>query len=443
MMKRLRGKGKFLFPIGVALILGAAIGVVAASSVSDDFYREIPLFTDTLSLVQSDYVDELEVKDMIYGALKGMLSSLDPHSQFMDPDTYREMQIETKGEFGGLGIVITIREQFLTVVTPIEDTPAYRAGLKSGDRIVKIDDKPTKDFTLFEAVKGMRGKPGTDVHLTVLRENVNHLLEFTVTRDVIEIQSVKEARILEASIGYIKLVEFQEKTKEEMAEALEKLDKEGMKSLILDLRNNPGGLLNSSVDVTEFFIPQGELVVSTKGRMKSQSMEFKAKGKKTYQDLPMVVLINEGSASAAEIVAGAIRDHQRGILLGAKSFGKGSVQTVSPLRDGSAVRLTTAKYYTPSGQTIHETGIEPDVKVEVTAEERSKIAERKVEVIDEVDVVEEEKGEEEEKGGQGKEKEGQEKVEAVKEVYDTQLARAVDLIKGIQVWQRFSDHARN
>jgi len=415
----------------VALVLGVALGA-GATSTNDDFYKEIPLFTDVLSVIQSDYVDEKVTKELIYGALKGMLASLDPHSQFMEPDTYKEMQIETRGEFGGLGIVITIRDNFLTIVTPLEDTPAYRAGLKSGDRIVKIDSETTKDITLFDAVKKMRGKPGTDVVLTIMREDANALMDVTVTRDIIEINSVKDARIIKDDIGYIRLVEFQEKTVRDLKEALKKLEEEGMKSLILDLRNNPGGLLSASVDVGELFIPRGEVIVSTRGRLKSQAMEFRSKGKKVYDKLPMVVLINEGSASASEIVAGAVRDHRRGILLGIKSFGKGSVQTVSPLRDGSAVRLTTAKYYTPNGHSIHESGIEPDVEVKITPEERTQIAEHRVKILGEP-----EKGEEEDTEEEGE-------TEPVDTLFmDSQLTRAIDLIKGIEVWKELDAHARN
>ncbi|MBI2871514.1 MAG: S41 family peptidase [Candidatus Omnitrophica bacterium] len=416
-----------IIPVAVALVLGVALGggvkLSAKSDAEDDFYKEIPLFTDVVSVIQSDYVEEVTTKDLIYGALKGMLSSLDPHSQFMDPDTYKEMQIETKGEFGGLGIVITIRDQFLTVVTPLEDTPAYRSGLKSGDRIVKIDDKPTKDMSLFDAVKMMRGKPGSEIVLTVMREDVNTLMEFRVTRDIIEINSIKEAKMLDAHTGYIKIVEFQEKTARDLEAALERLKKEGMQALILDLRNNPGGLLNSAVDVGEFFIPRGKVIVSTRGRLESQAMEFKAQGKKDlYGDIPLVVLVNEGSASASEIVAGAIRDHHRGILLGVKTFGKGSVQTVSPLRDGSAVRLTTAKYYTPAGQSIHEVGVEPDVVVKLTDEEEVKIAEREVKVVGEPDA-------------------NPDSGEAKPPALDGQLARALDLIKGIEVWRNIQgDH---
>ena len=410
---------KTTIPFMLVLLLGVVIGVGATSPTDDSFYKEIPLFTDVISVIRSDYVEETTTKDLIYGALKGMLASLDPHSQFMDPDTYKEMQIETRGEFGGLGIVITIRDNFLTIVTPLADTPAYRAGLKSGDRIVKIDDEPTKDMTLFDAVKRMRGKPGSEVTLTLLRENVNTLIEAKVTRDIIKIKSIKEARIFEGGIGYIKLVEFQEKTLRDLQEALKKLDKEGMKSLILDLRNNPGGLLSSAVDVSEIFITRGQAIVSTRGRLKSQAMEFRSKVKRARDKIPIVVLINEGSASASEIVAGAIKDHKRGILIGTKSFGKGSVQTVSPLRDGSAVRLTTAKYYTPSGHSIHEIGIEPDVKVEIGLEEQAKIAENRVKII------------------------GEEADEDQPDTLymDSQLTRAIDLIKGIEVWQGLHDNS--
>lgn len=329
----------------------------------DDLYHQIEIFSDAITAIQNDYVETIPSKDIIYGALKGMLSSLDPYSQFMDPDTFKELQVETEGEFGGLGIEITIRDNLLTIITPLDDTPAYKAGLQAQDRIVRIEDKITKDMTLTEAVKLLRGKPGTDVKLTIMRESEENFKEITVTRDIIAIKAVRKAEILQDNIGYIKLTDFSEKTKSDLDLALEKLAKSGMDSLIFDLRNNPGGLLISSVETVSEFLPTGKLIVYTKGREKNQNIEYRATGKTNFKDMPLIVMINGGSASASEIVAGAIQDHKRGIILGTKSFGKGSVQTVIPMRDGSALRLTTAKYYTPLGRTINETGITPDVSV--------------------------------------------------------------------------------
>lgn len=331
----------------------------------EDLFKEISLFSDTLAVIQTDYVDEVKTKDLIYGALKGIISSLDPHSQFMDPDTYNELKVDTEGKFGGLGIEISIKDGLLTVVTPIEDTPAWKAGVKSLDRIVKINNEVTRDMTISEAVKKLRGKVGEAVNLTVLRESEKKLIEIKVVRDIIKIKDIKEAKILEDGIAYIKLLEFREGTVNDLAITLEKLKKDGMNSLILDLRNNPGGLLESAVGVTENFIEKDKLVVNTKGRVANQNMEFYSQSKKPILDIPMVVMINEGSASGSEIVAGALQDYKRAVIVGVKSYGKGSVQTVIPLSDGSALRLTTSKYFTPSGKVIHGNGVLPDIVVEL------------------------------------------------------------------------------
>jgi len=321
--------------IPVILISGLVIFTFVSLAISgvekkkkDDLYRQVELFADSLAIVQNEYVEEVKPKDLIYGALKGMLSALDPHSQFMDPDTYSELKVDTEGKFGGLGIEVTIKDGLLTVVTPIEDTPAWKAGIKSNDRIVKINNEITRDISLSDAVKKMRGKPGEAVTLTILRESEKKILEFKIVRDIIKIKDIKEARILEEGIGYIRLVEFRENTPQDINIALEKLIKEGMAGLILDLRNNPGGLLDVAVKVAERFIEKGKIVVYTKGRQPSQNIEFISRSSHPLLNLPMVVLINEGSASGSEIVAGALQDYRRAIILGTKSFGKGSVQTV-------------------------------------------------------------------------------------------------------------------
>ena len=413
----------------------------------DQFYRDLEIFTDALSIVQSDYVEEKPSKDLIYGALKGLLSSLDPHSQFMDPDTYNEVKVETEGEFGGLGIEITIQDSLLTIVSPIDDTPAYRAGLKAKDRIVKIDGKLTRDITLLEAVKKMRGKPGTEVALTILREGEEKLLEVTLKRDVIKIKSIKEARMVDEGIGYIRLSEFQENTPRDFEQALQTLEKQKLKGLILDLRNNPGGLLNTAVEVSESFVPKGEMVVYTKGRLKDQDLEFRSRGKHPHSGYPLVVLVNGGSASGSEILAGAIQDHGLGILLGTKTFGKGSVQTVIPMRDGSALRLTTSKYFTPKGRLIHEKGIMPDLEVPLEEKVIDKKGEKKPNIFETLEKEEEgkEKKDEKEEKNQTKspEKEPKEKEskgketreKEPKEMFDNQLQRAIDLIKGIDMYR--------
>lgn len=330
----------------------------------EQLYREIELFASALSMIQTDYVEEVKPKDLIYGALKGMLSSLDPHSQFLDPETYNELKIDTEGKFGGIGIEITIQEGLLTVVTPIEGTPAWKAGIKANDRIVKIDGELTRDYTLTDAVKKLRGKPGEPVSIVVLRESEKKILEFKIIRDIIKIKDIKEARILEDGVGYLRLVEFRESTPKDLEVALSSLKKSGMDSLILDLRNNPGGLLDVAVKVAGKFIKRDSKVVSTKGRKKKQDLEFLAQSENPILDIPLVVLINSGSASGSEIVAACLQDYKRAVILGTKSFGKGSVQTVLPLSDGSALRLTTAKYFSPLGKEIHGKGVVPDITVE-------------------------------------------------------------------------------
>ena len=361
---------KKAFVIGSLLVvLTLSIGGTVASKVTDSSatYEQLKLFTEVLSIVQNQYVDEVPPKELIYSAIKGTLRGLDPHSSFLDPDSYREMQVETTGSFGGLGIEITLRDDVLTIVSPIEGTPAYRAGLQTGDRIVKIDGLSTKDMQLQDAVKRMRGRPGTKVMITVVREGWTEPKDVEIVREQIRVHSVRTAD-LGGGVAYVKLRQFQEQTPPDLAAALEKAAKGGMKALLLDLRNNPGGLLTAAVEVTEEFVEDGKLVVYTEGRVRNQNMRFSAHAKKSYPRLPMVVLVNQGSASASEIVAGALQDWGRAIIVGTQTFGKGSVQTIIPLSDGSGLRLTTAKYFTPKGRSIHGKGITPDIIVELPKE---------------------------------------------------------------------------
>jgi len=356
--------------IGALLVvLTLSLGGSAVSKVTDNAatYEQLRLFTEVLSIVQNQYVDEVPPKELIYSAIKGTLRGLDPHSSFLDPDSYREMQVETSGSFGGLGIEITLKDDILTVVAPIDGTPAYRAGLHTGDRIVKIDGLSTKDMQLADAVKRMRGKPGSKVTITVLREGWAEPKDFDIVREQIRVQSVKTVEMGDG-VEYIKLRQFQEQSPHDLEVALEKFSKSGMKALILDLRNNPGGLLTAAVEVSEKFIDDGKLVVYTEGRVRNQNMRFSAHAKRGYSQMPMVVLVNGGSASASEIVAGALQDWGRATIVGTQTFGKGSVQTIIPLSDGSGLRLTTAKYFTPKGRSIHGKGITPDVIVEVPKE---------------------------------------------------------------------------
>src|SRR5499425_467407 len=348
------------------VVLTLSLGGSVASKNADQSatYEQLRLFTEVLNIVQNQYVDEVPPKDLIYNAIKGTLRGLDPHSSFLDPDSYKEMQVETSGSFGGLGIEITLKDDVLTVVAPIEGTPAYRAGILSGDRIIKIEGLSTKDMQLTDAVKRMRGKPGSKVTISIIREGWTEPKDFTIIREQIRVQSVKNAE-LEPGIEYIRLRQFQEQTGNDIESALEKYSKgKKIQGLVLDLRNNPGGLLTSSVEVAEKFLDPGKLIVYTEGRVRNQNMRFQASGKHTYADFPIVVLVNQGSASASEIVAGALQDWGRAVVLGTQSFGKGSVQTIIPLSDGSGLRLTTAKYYTPKGRSIHGKGITPDIIVE-------------------------------------------------------------------------------
>lgn len=375
---------------------------------SDSIYEEVELLAEAITLIQSDYVEEVPPKQLIYGAMKGLVESLDRHSQFLDPEAYAEMQVETKGEFGGVGLEITLsKDGQLTIVAPMDDTPSSAAGLKPNDKIVKIDGESTRGISLHEAVKKLRGRPGTTVLITILRETENNLFDVTLARSVIKIRSVKEAQMVDPRIAYIRITEFQDNTPRDLKKGLETLERQSLDGLILDLRNNPGGLLDVAVEVAQMFLPQGKPIVSIKGRVADQNLEFVAKDSHPRLDYPMVILVNEGSASAAEIVGGALRDNHRGILMGTKTFGKGSVQTVVPLKDGSAIRLTTSIYYTPSGQSIHGNGLEPDVPV---AEEPAYPKERRS-----VPAVQ----------GLPSEEEGE----------DSLVLRAVDLLKGLKVYQ--------
>jgi carboxyl-terminal processing protease len=369
---------KIVLLILLVFILGVTIGLGRSHKVlalSNSTYEELKVFTDVLGLLQKEYVEEKDSKDLIYGAIKGMLETLDPHSAFMPPNVYKEMQEETKGRFEGLGLEITIKEGVLAVVSPIEDTPASKAGILAGDQILKIDGELTKNLTLMESVKRLRGAKGTKVTITIMREGFTKPKDFTLVRDVIPIRSVRH-ELLEKNYGYIRVSQFQDKTDSEFdkhLKALEEESKGALKGLILDLRNNPGGLLDQAVKVSDRFLESG-LIVSMEGRKEDQKMKFHAHSQGTISPYPLIVLINGGSASGAEIVAGAIQDHGRGILLGTQTFGKGSVQTIFPLKDGSGMRLTTARYFTPNGRSIQAKGVVPDIVVKPLQPEEEKVA---------------------------------------------------------------------
>lgn len=366
-MKSIQKQIKLILIITVAVVFALNVGAYLPGPIAakpSSTYENLKIFANALSIIQKNYVEEVETKDLIYGAINGMLSSLDPHSSFMPPESFHEMQVETKGSFGGVGIEITMKEGILTVISPIEDTPAFKAGIQSEDIIIKIDGESTRDMTIMEAVKMMRGEKGKKVILTIVRKGEREPIDFPIIRDIIKIKSVKHD-ILEEKYGYVRITQFQERTSRDLSKALKEITKKtgGIKGLVLDLRNNPGGLLDQAVKVSDAFLSSG-LIVYTDGRLEAQKMKFHASKMGTEPSYPIVVLVNAGSASASEIVAGALQDTGKGVVVGTKTFGKGSVQTILPMEDGSGIRITTARYYTPSGRSIQAEGITPDIIVE-------------------------------------------------------------------------------
>tara|TARA_B110000240_G_scaffold193044_1_gene238266 strand:- start:259 stop:1587 length:1329 start_codon:yes stop_codon:yes gene_type:complete len=367
---------KSVRPLSLGLTIGLLIGLLLAGSHQvfakrDNAMLELPLsdirlFTDIYARIKKDYVEEVGDQALLEGAIRGMLSSLDPHSSYLSQEEFKELQIGTTGEFGGLGIEVGMENGFVRVISPIEDTPADKAGVEAGDVIIQLDETQVKGLTLSEAVKLMRGKRGSKILLTIVREGEAKPLEISVTRDVIRVKSVR-SRILEPGYGYIRISSFQSKTTRNVIAAVEKLlDKadQNLQGLVLDLRNNPGGVLTGAVGVSDIFLKDGELIVFTKGRVEDAELNYSASTNDSVNGIPIIVLINEGSASASEIVAGALQDHKRAVIMGQKSFGKGSVQTILPLKEDAALKLTTARYYTPSGKSIQNEGINPDILVE-------------------------------------------------------------------------------
>jgi carboxyl-terminal processing protease len=350
----------------LGFVVGAQEKRPARGAENKEIYEYLKTFSDVIDLVKKNYVDVTQDRELVYAAIKGVLESLDPHSSFMTPDMYKEMQTETKGEFGGIGIEITIKDGFPTVITAIEDTPAFKAGLKSNDQILRIDSKPTKGMGLIDVVKLIRGQKGKPVALTIMREGFTAPKDYAVVRDIIVVKSVKY-RMLDDENGYVRITQFQEKTGKDLDLAIRELRKsekgKSLKGVVLDLRNDPGGLLDQAVDVSDKFMSDG-LITYIEGRKADQKIKYFAKKKDDDFMGPLVVLVNEGSASGSEIVAGALQDSKRAVIVGTKTFGKGSVQTIIPLGDGSAVRLTTARYYTPKGRSIQAEGIAPDIVIE-------------------------------------------------------------------------------
>ena len=421
---------RFVRPAILVLVLGGALGLKsllsAASSAepADESYRYTLLFARVVQLIRQDYVDGKKVgyRDLTYAALRGMLSSLDPHSQFLDEDDFQDIQRETKGEFSGLGIVVGAKDGALVIISPMANSPSGRAGLLPGDHILRIDGRSTEKMSLLRAMKELKGEPGQTARLTLLRPLAGSptggkIFEVQLTRETIRVASVADSKLLPATltgqdkVGYVRIEEFSENTSEELDRALDKLQQAGMQSLVVDLRNNPGGLLDAAVDVAGKFVAPNTVIVSTRGRAANQNQEFRASPQSARPGYPMVVLINGYSASGAEIVAGALKDLRRALLVGETTFGKGSVQTVQALGDGVGLRLTTAKYYTPSKRTIHEVGIAPDISVPITDVEERRI------VLSEEDrpLTDDEKSE-------------------VARVEDRQLDRAVSLLRALRIY---------
>lgn len=417
--------------LGLNLLIGAQIYVSNTHAAEgENVYEEVRLFMRVLERVRQDYVDGEKVtyQDLIRAAMKGMLGTLDPHSEYMEPVKYTELKNDTEGAFGGVGIVVGMRDNVLTVVSPMEDSPAFRAGILSGDKIVKIEGRSTEKITLPEAVKKLRGEPGTDVGITVMRPG-NPPKDYKLTRSTIKVETVKDLNgrrefpVNDDKIGYVRITQFGEQTTAEFRDALEKMTKQGMEGLVLDLRNNPGGLLDQAVKVCDIFVKSGQLIVSTEGRSpRMKTEQYKATGRDEYPNLQIAILVNGGSASASEIVSGCLQDLHRAMIVGEQTFGKGSVQSIMPLEDGSALRLTTAKYYTPSHKVIHEHGITPDAIVPMSSEEEEALYLKRVpggfESLDEP------------------------QKERIRHVHDAQLERAQDLLKGVLVFRERASHRK-
>ena len=435
--------------VGAAIILDMGVLAERDPDTAKEAAAPLPLdelrtFTEVFSRIKSDYVEPVQDKKLLEDAVQGMLAGLDPHSAYLDADSFKDMRVETEGQFGGLGIEVTMENGFVKVVSPIEDTPAARAGLKTGDLIIRLDEKAVKGLSLNDAVRMMRGKPGTDITLTVVREGASKPLKITVTRAVIKIQSVK-SRMLDPGYGYVRITQFQAGTDKSLIEAIKKLEKENkgnLRGLVLDLRNNPGGVLNAAVGVSDAFLDKG-LIVYTEGRVPDSRMRLSATPGDVTNGAPMVVLINGGSASASEIVAGALQDDKRAVLMGTKSFGKGSVQTIIPISNGGALKITTARYFTPSGRSIQALGIVPDI---VTAEAKITKSEQG-DRLHEADLARHlENGSDTAKPADEPKKDdmqdGKKKDEAGKTspADDYQLQEALNLLKGISFFKAQNGH---
>ena len=443
---------RYILVLFLGMFVGAAIildmGVLAEREAGKEAPAPLPLdelrtFTEVFSRIKADYVEPVEDKKLLEDAVQGMLAGLDPHSAYLDSESFRDMRVETEGQFGGLGIEVTMENGFVKVVSPIEDTPAARAGVKPGDLIIRLDDKAVKGMTLTEAVRVMRGKPGTDITLTIVREGATKPLKITLTRAIIKIQSVK-SRMLEPGFGYVRITQFQAGTDKGLADIIKKLEAENkgaLRGMVLDLRNNPGGVLNAAVGVSDAFLDKG-LIVYTEGRVADSKMKLSATPGDLLNGTPIVVLINGGSASASEIVAGALQDHKRAVIMGTKSFGKGSVQTIVPISNGAALKITTARYFTPNGRSIQALGIVPDIVTEEAKLTKSEAGDR----LKEADLARHlENGDEMTKPKEEPKKEGKKDDKKKDEtgkapaVEDYQLQEALNLLKGISFFRAQSN----
>lgn len=396
---------------------------------------ELRIFSEVFAKVKNDYVESIDDRELIENAIRGMLEGLDPHSAYLDKEHYEDLQEGTSGEFGGLGIEVGMEDGFVKVISPIDDTPAQRAGIKAGDLIIKLDEKSVKGMALNDAVKLMRGKPGSDIIITVVREGEDKPKEITITRAVITVKSVR-GKTLEPGFGYIRISNFQTHTAEDLRKSLEKLKKEndnGLRGLILDLRNNPGGILNAAVGVSDLFLDNG-LIVYTEGRIKDSKLTFTAKPTDMLKDAPIIVLVNGGSASASEIVAGALQDHDRAIIMGERTFGKGSVQTILPMNDEAALKLTTARYFTPSGRSIQASGIEPDIIIEnIRVDSTVDHSSIQIKESDLTGHLDNGLKESEEKGKKDKTKKKEKNNEPSLAETDYQLYEALNVLKGLAI----------
>ena len=418
--------------LGVLVSIGHGVFAEREMSKATLPVEELRTFSDVFGRIKNDYVESVEDRQLLENAIRGMLTGLDPHSSYLDTEQFKELQVGTTGQFGGLGIEVGMEDGFVKVIAPIDDTPAQRAGVKAGDLVIRLDDTPVKGMSLSEAVKVMRGKPGTDIELTIVREGLDKPLQITITRDIIKVRSVK-SRLLEPYYGYLRISQFQSKTADYLVDAMDDLKKENdgpLKGLILDLRNNPGGVLNGAVAVSDAFLEKG-LIVYTEGRLPDSSLRFNATPDDIADGAPIVVLVNQGSASASEIVAGALQDHQRALIIGTQTFGKGSVQTILPLSGGTALKLTTARYYTPSGRSIQAEGINPDIELESL---KISAIEQNIEPLSEADLsghLENGNGKKSDKS-KGK-KDNSETESLIRDDY--QLYEALNMLKGMAILQ--------